>query len=170
MFVNHAHAVSSNGPSPLSIPFVPLRNVPPHITTVVVRVGVSLNVHDKAAAGVVRTSAAVADEADAAADEADAAAGAVAAVPAAAAVAVAGPAAGAVAAAAPAVDAALRRSAIFFISSIDTSNDAASIRAGVATAVAAVAADARNRPPDDMPSPCFGRTPVRVPAWRAFVS
>ena len=49
-------------------------------------------------------------------------------------------------------------------SSIAKSAPAASIRAGAVTAAAAVAADERNRPRIDMPSPCVGRTPARAPA------
>ena len=76
MFVNHAHAVSANGPSPLSLPFVPLRNVSPHSTIVVLFFGGGAPAAPTAAADCVRfvrsvaaaaTVAAVADEADAAA-------------------------------------------------------------------------------------------------------
>ena len=73
MFVNHAHAVSANGPSPLSLPFVPLRNVSPHRTIVVLFFGGGAPAAPTAAADCARfvrsaaTVAAVADEADAAA-------------------------------------------------------------------------------------------------------
>ena len=76
MFVNHAIAVGSNGPSPPSVPFVPFRNVSPHTTIVVIRFGAAA---PTAAFGFVAAVAAVvavpAVPAVAAVDEADAAAG-----------------------------------------------------------------------------------------------
>ena len=62
MFDNHAQKVVLYEPSPLSLPFVPLRNVSPHSTTVVVR-----SVRFVCFVGSAATVAAVADEADAAA-------------------------------------------------------------------------------------------------------
>jgi len=59
-FDNHAIAVGSNGPSPLSVPFVPFRNVSPHTTIVVLRFGGGAPEATTAAAGCVRFVAFVA--------------------------------------------------------------------------------------------------------------